>query len=96
MTAHQRDVEGLFEPKFPLHPYPGLRPFEKDEWPIFFGRELIVGEVIERLIDQQFIAIHGDSGCGKSSLIRAGVMPRLERDHARGGATWRTARSPST
>src|SRR5262249_13118755 len=34
---------------------------------------------------------HGDSGCGKSSLVRAGVMPRLEGDRAHSGATWRTA-----
>ena len=81
----------IFDIALPPQPYPGLRPFTKDEWQIFFGREIITGEVVERLIDEQFIALHGDSGCGKSSLIRAGVMPRLERDHARGGATWRTS-----
>jgi WD40 repeat protein len=83
--------DDAFEVALPPQPYPGLRPFVKEEWPIFFGREIITVEVIERLIDKQFLALHGDSGCGKSSLIRAGVMPRLERDHARGGTTWRTS-----
>ena len=83
--------DGIFDVTLPQQPYPGLRPFEKDEWPIFFGREIVTGQVVERLIDKQFLVLHGDFGCGKSSLIRAGVMPRLERDHARGGATWRTS-----
>lgn len=86
-TQKRRDI---FNIRLPPHPYPGLRPFEKQEWPIFFGREKNSAEAIGRVIDKQFLALHGDSGCGKSSLIRAGVMPRLERDHARGGATWRT------
>ncbi len=80
----------VFDFDLPAQPYPGLRPFEKSDWPIFFGRELITGAVIDRLVAKQFMALHGDSGCGKSSLVRAGVMPRLEREHERGGATWRT------
>src|SRR6266436_8820661 len=82
--------EGIFDIELPTQPYPGLRSFEKHEWPIFFGREIVTGEIVDRLIDKQFLALHGDSGCGKSSLVRAGVLPRLERDHARGGSTWRT------
>lgn len=84
MGQNMIETDELFDFDLPRHPYPGLRPFEKDEWSIFFGREMISGEVVERLIEKQFVALHGDSGCGKSSLIRAGVMPRLERDHARG------------
>ncbi len=33
----------------PSQPYPGLRPFEANEWPIFVGRERMIDEVIERL-----------------------------------------------
>jgi hypothetical protein len=76
--------------EYPTEPYPGLRPFESNEWPIFFGREKNVAETVDRLIDRQFVALHGDSGCGKSSLIRAGVIPRLESDQARGGGVWFT------
>lgn len=72
----------------PPRPYPGLRPFEKHEWLIFFGRERMVDAVVNRLIHNRFVVVHGDSGCGKSSLIRAGVLPWLEQDSARGGAVW--------
>jgi hypothetical protein len=74
----------------PESPYPGLRPFRKAEWPIFFGRETMIEEAVERLIDRQFLVVHGDSGCGKSSLVDAGILARLEHDHAQDGLTWRT------
>jgi energy-coupling factor transporter ATP-binding protein EcfA2 len=81
---------GLFDVELPPAPYPGLRPFERHEWPIFFGREPMTQDVITRLLDQNFAVVHGDSGCGKSSLIRAGVLVQLEQQHERGGQTWRT------
>jgi hypothetical protein len=75
MTDTSGVPHDLFEIELPAQPYPGLRPFEKSEWPIFFGRETITGEVIERLIGKQFLALHGDSGCGKSSLIHCPDFP---------------------
>ena len=74
----------------PLFPYPGLRPFEAEEWPIFFGRETMTDEVIDRLGLSRFVLIHGASGSGKSSLVRAGVLPRLARQHLRHGTPWFT------
>jgi formylglycine-generating enzyme required for sulfatase activity len=74
----------------PKSPYPGLRPFEIDEWSIFFGREQMVDEVIDRLAAHQLVMIHGSSGSGKSSLVRAGVLPKLARQHLRAGAPWQT------
>jgi Excinuclease ATPase subunit len=75
----------------PLQPYPGLRPFEMQEWSIFFGRERMIDDVIEMLTRQRLVVVHGSSGSGKSSLIRAGVLPRLARQHLRHGVPWRTA-----
>ena len=72
------ETADVFGVTLPLRPYPGLRPFGQDEWPIFFGREQMVDDVVGRLVDQRLLVVHGDSGCGKSSLIRAGVLPRLE------------------
>ena len=74
-------------------PYPGLRPFDisadRDESVIFFGRKKQVYELIDRLATSQFIAVLGPSGCGKSSLIRAGVIPNLEKGYLdRAGARW--------
>jgi AAA ATPase domain len=83
-------LDAAFEVELPPAPYPGLRPFEKNEWPIFFGRETITDGVIRRLIRQHLVVVHGDSGCGKSSLIRAGVLAQLEQEHARSGVRWRT------
>jgi energy-coupling factor transporter ATP-binding protein EcfA2 len=74
----------------PKYPYPGLRPFEAEEWSIFFGRERMIDDAIERLGTHQLIFIHGSSGAGKSSLVRAGVLPKLARQHLRAGAPWRT------
>ncbi len=75
----------------PPKPYPGLRPFDKSEWTIFFGRERMTGEVIDRLIQDHLVVVHGDSGSGKSSLVRAGVLAELEQEHSRRGLAWRTA-----
>ena len=77
--------------ELPLEPYPGLRPFEPHEWAIFFGREPMTDEVIARLAKQHFVVVHGASGSGKSSLVRAGVLPWLGLDHARSGKPWKTA-----
>jgi energy-coupling factor transporter ATP-binding protein EcfA2 len=74
----------------PKQPYPGLRPFEPEEWSIFFGRETMIDDVIERLAGQRVVLIHGASGSGKSSLVRAGVLPRLARQHLRHGVQWLT------
>lgn len=85
------EVDPALECELPPAPYPGLRPFEKREWPIFFGREQTANEVIERIVRQRLVVVHGDSGCGKSSLIYAGVLPTLEQEAVRGGARWLTA-----
>src|SRR6185503_16565301 len=60
------------------NPYVGLRPFESDEALIFFGRRAQVVSLLERLHGERFLAVIGSSGCGKSSLIRAGLIPTLE------------------
>ena len=91
----QENVQALSNEPFavvlPPSPYPGLRPFEKHEWPIFFGRESMTTHVIDRLMDNHFVVVHGDSGCGKSSLIRAGVQARLEQEQARSDREWITS-----
>ena len=74
----------------PKQPYPGLRPFEPEEWSIFFGRESMIDDVIERLALHRVVLIHGASGSGKSSLVRAGVLPKLARQHLRHGVNWLT------
>jgi hypothetical protein len=59
------------------NPFPGLRPFESDDRPWFFGRESQIRELLKRLEHKRIVTVLGGSGCGKSSLIRAGLLPRL-------------------
>ena len=73
-------------------PYPGLRPFERDETDIFFGREEQIDQLLEKLGEARFLAIVGPSGCGKSSLVKAGLIAALETGFlASAGARWRIA-----
>jgi WD40 repeat protein/class 3 adenylate cyclase len=60
-------------------PYKGLIPFEADDTDLFFGREHLVEDLAGRLETAPFLAVVGASGSGKSSLVRAGVVPELQR-----------------
>lgn len=61
-------------------PYVGLRPFSERDAVLFFGREQQVRDLLDKLEGhQRFIAVIGASGTGKSSLVRAGVVPALHR-----------------
>jgi WD40 repeat protein/energy-coupling factor transporter ATP-binding protein EcfA2 len=62
---------------FEGNPFPGLRPFEFDENYLFFGREEQVTQLLQRLGSTRFLAVVGASGSGKSSLVRAGLLPEL-------------------
>ena len=74
------------------NPFPGLRPFETDESRLFFGREEQTEELLARLRRSHFLAVVGRSGSGKSSLIRAGLIPALQGGMMQGaGSGWRTA-----
>jgi hypothetical protein len=58
-------------------PYPGLRPFLQTEAELFFGRADQIKRMLERLEENRFLAVVGSSGSGKSSLVRAGLLPVL-------------------
>jgi WD40 repeat protein len=74
------------------NPFPGLRPFEPSESHLFFGRDEQVDELLVRLQGLRFLAVVGTSGCGKSSLIRAGLLPALYRGCLpSSGSRWRVA-----
>ncbi|MBI1306096.1 MAG: hypothetical protein GC181_05730 [Bacteroidetes bacterium] len=64
------------------NPFPGLRPFTSSESHLFFGRERHIEEILRKLDNFRFVSIVGNSGSGKSSLIRAGVLPKLIRDQS--------------
>jgi len=66
-------------PERAVCPFKGLAPFEAADAEFFFGRERLVDELVARLAGTQLLAIIGPSGSGKSSLLRAGLLPALER-----------------
>ncbi|TNE52276.1 MAG: ATP-binding protein [Bacteroidetes bacterium] len=65
------------------HRYPGVRPFEKNERALFFGREQDIQRVYELLLLEKIVILFGKSGYGKSSLLNAGLIPLLESDEKR-------------
>lgn len=74
------------------NPFPGLRPFETDEYRLFFGRDGQSDELLARLGRTRFLAVVGTSGSGKSSLVRAGLLPAMRGGLMAGaGSSWRIA-----
>lgn len=69
------------------HPYVGLRAFNRDESAIFFGREEHTDALLDALARQQFLAVVGLSGSGKSSLVKCGLIPALESGYLSGAGT---------
>ena len=84
LRVHEKAIEAARLPDYSLPPadvpcpYKGLLPFEPEDSELFFGREQLADEIAARLETAGFLAVVGPSGSGKSSLVRAGVVPRLE------------------
>ena len=77
-AAEVKDLEALPpEPGDP--PFQGLQYFDEKDADRFFGRELLTARIIARLHRTRFLAVIGASGSGKSSVVRAGVIPALRR-----------------
>jgi hypothetical protein len=82
------DAQGGFDWETGRAPYPGLLSFEAEDAAVFFGRDDDVRRLIERVNARRvqggakLIVILGGSGAGKSSLMKAGLLPRLKRDRA--------------
>ncbi|MFH0900039.1 MAG: SUMF1/EgtB/PvdO family nonheme iron enzyme [Pseudomonadota bacterium] len=72
------------------NPYRGLLPFGPEESPFFFGREAETRAVLAELQAAPLVLIAGASGAGKSSLARAGIVPRVAAG-ALGAGSWRVA-----
>ena len=72
----------------PIHicPYRGLEFFDEAHAEFFFGREELTDQLIDQLKTDRFAAVSGASGSGKSSLLRAGVISRLQQEKTPNGA----------
>ena len=75
------------------NPYRGLRVFDVDDAPLFFGRELLTQQLLDKLAPSgpyqpRFVSVLGSSGSGKSSLARAGLLASLRAGGLPGSAAW--------
>ncbi|RYP87714.1 hypothetical protein EKO23_04790 [Nocardioides guangzhouensis] len=75
-----------------LNPYKGLRAFEEADAEDFFGRDDLVDEIVTRLRRDgprgRLVLVVGGSGTGKSSVVRAGLLPRVRRGDVPGSHRW--------
>jgi WD40 repeat protein len=72
-----------------VSPYRGLASFQERDADIFCGREPEVAELVQLLRDESVLTVVGDSGSGKSSLLQAGLVPRVRREGLAGLTGWR-------
>ncbi|MCY3796539.1 MAG: protein kinase [Chloroflexi bacterium] len=74
------------------NPYKGLRAFQQADHADFFGRRAMIQRVLDRLqeavVENNFLAVIGPSGSGKSSLVKAGVLPALRSGRIPGSENW--------
>jgi WD40 repeat protein/serine/threonine protein kinase/DNA-binding XRE family transcriptional regulator len=79
-------------PEGALNPYKGLRSFGEADAADFYGRETLTQQLLSRLSEggdlRRFLAIVGPSGSGKSSVVRAGLIPALRRGALPGSEDW--------
>jgi len=90
VSALIKEISSTFQPK-PFdgrYPYKGLDVFEEEDAELFFGREKIVEDLVERVKKSRTVFITGPSGCGKSSLVRAGLIPALKRGGLKNSERW--------
>jgi WD40 repeat protein/DNA-binding SARP family transcriptional activator/ABC-type dipeptide/oligopeptide/nickel transport system ATPase subunit len=69
-------------------PFKGLASFEAADAPYFFGRERLVAELVARLVGAPLLGVVGPSGSGKSSVVRAGLLPALASGVLPGSERW--------
>lgn len=78
-------------PLNPQNPYLGLKAFEGKNSAYFYGRETAIYALLERLQKGRFLSVIGASGCGKSSLVKAGLIPKLQDDPLPNSQQWAIA-----
>ena len=80
-----------YAPSLPdeLCPYRGLEPFGPSDADSFFGREPLIEQALKLASEHRLLAVVGPSGSGKSSLVLAGLLPRLKRGMLPDSENWR-------
>ncbi len=88
------EFDATLAPELPdeLRPYRGLDAFLENDQGLFFGRESLIADWVRQLGDGRLLAVLGASGSGKSSAVRAGLIPALKNGAVLGSERWRYAR----
>src|SRR5205085_11612583 len=73
-----------------LCPYKGLEAFQPEDAEWFFGRDKLIADLAVRVSETPFLAVIGPSGSGKSSVLRAGLLPAVWGCRLVGEAAWTT------
>jgi WD40 repeat protein len=91
LTKHDKGEYIFLSPGHPLNlppappldvssnPYRGLEAFNEDHKDLFFGRQVLTQALTECVLDQSLTVVLGSSGSGKSSLVKAGLIPKLRQ-----------------
>jgi WD40 repeat protein/DNA-binding SARP family transcriptional activator len=91
-AARERAVLGTVDAEGVVAcPFKGLASFDVDDAGVFFGRERLVAEMVARLTGAPLVGIIGPSGSGKSSALRAGLLPALAAGMLPGSEHWALA-----
>jgi len=94
LITEQPQVQQPAQPQVPAKatwqgsPFPGLRAFTEKEAEIFFGRGRETDKLVQMVGQSRFVAVVGASGSGKSSLVGAGLIPRLRENALYGSGDW--------
>jgi WD40 repeat protein len=91
-TATKREFNIADIPMDPVNPYKGLRAFQEADSLDFYGRETFNEKLLKRLQEpgafSSFLAVVGPSGSGKSSVVKAGLIPSLRKGEMHGSENW--------
>jgi WD40 repeat protein/DNA-binding SARP family transcriptional activator len=88
-TPRRQEPGGGDEADIAVCPFKGLACFEVSDADYFFGRERLVAEMVARLVGANLLGVVGPSGSGKSSAVRAGLLPALASGVLPGSEGWK-------
>ena len=89
--AFLREFDPLLQPEIPDErcPYIGLNAFDDTNEHLFYGRSQLINDILNQIMVSRLVSAIGPSGSGKSSVILAGVLPRLQNGALPDSADWR-------
>jgi hypothetical protein len=79
LRAIEQDERSTARAYSSVCPYLGLQPFREEDHAFYFGREAFVEQLINKITHHRIVSVVGPSGSGKSSVVLAGLLPRLRR-----------------